>query len=232
MTRIPIVRVDRLDLAFAPRPWPFAQERRAEIDAHFAQLRRGRPDLWNGRVLLLHDLAIADAVMRGAYLETDFASFIAWRDWGWPDPTVRNCFGQGALRAVDGAFLLGVMAGHTANAGKIYFPSGTPDLGDVVGTTVDLAGSVQRELSEETGLSADDVEAAPGWHAALAGPRVAVFKLLNAKLTAPLLRERVLEHMASEPKPELADIRIVRGAADIDPMMPDFIAAFLTHFWR
>jgi 8-oxo-dGTP pyrophosphatase MutT (NUDIX family) len=231
MSEFPIVRIDRAELRFAPRPWPFADARRAEIDAHFAGLRRDRPDLWNGRVLLLHEFAIHHAVLRGAYLETDFASFIAWRDWGWPDATVKNCFGQAALRATDGAFLLGVMAAHTANAGRIYFPSGTPDPRDVVGTDVDLAGSVLRELAEETGLSAADVEAEPGWHAVLAGPRLAMLKMVRARAPAAELRARMLDHLAGEAQSELADIRIVRGPADLDPMMPAFIADFLTHVW-
>jgi len=232
MSEISIVPVERVDLRFAPRVWPFAEARRADIDAHFAALRRDKPHLWNGRVLLLHEFAIADAVLRGAYLETDFASFIAWRDWGWPDATVKNCFGQAALRAADGAFLLGVMAAHTANAGRIYFPSGTPDPRDVVGTTVDLAGSVSRELAEETGLAAADVEAAAGWHAVLAGARVGMLQTVRAKAPAAELRARILAHLAGDPQAELADIRIVRGPADIDPMMPEFIVAFLTHVWN
>jgi hypothetical protein len=26
-------------------------------------------------------------------------------------------------------------------------------------------------------------------------------------------------------------VRVVRGAADFDPMMPEFVTAFLTHAW-
>ena len=63
--------------------------------------------MWNGRVLLMRRGDIADGVLSGAYLETDFASFIAWRDWGFPDTTMRNCFAMAALRSADGAFLLG-----------------------------------------------------------------------------------------------------------------------------
>ncbi len=102
---------------------------------------------------MLHRGAFEGDVFRGAYLETRFSRFIAWRDFGFPDRTMRNCFAMAALRAADGAFLLGVMGAHTANAGKVYFPAGTPDLDDVVGDRVDLAGSVARELGEETGLA-------------------------------------------------------------------------------
>jgi hypothetical protein len=119
MTDISVMPIDRLELAYAPKPWPFESERRADIDAHFAALRRERPELWNGRVLLLHEFSIADRVFRGAYFAADFASFLSWRDWGFPDLTVQNCFSMGALRAADGAFLIGVMAPHTANAGKV-----------------------------------------------------------------------------------------------------------------
>lgn len=70
-----VVHLDRLQLAFAPKPWAFATERRAEIDVWFAALRREKPALWNGRVLLLHDHAVADRVFSGHFLETDFASF-------------------------------------------------------------------------------------------------------------------------------------------------------------
>jgi 8-oxo-dGTP pyrophosphatase MutT (NUDIX family) len=228
----PVVRLARAELRFAPRPWPFAITRRAEIDAHFARLVHERPRAFNGRVLMLRDFAIDDGLLRGAYFETDFASFIAWRDWGWPDPSVRNCFGQAALRAADDAFVLGVMSSHTMNAGRIYFPSGTPDPDDLVGDNVDLDGSVMRELTEETGLTAADVSLDPGWHAVLAGPRLAMLKPVRSPLAAEDLCARILAHLAAEAHPELADVRIVRGPDDLDEMMPEFIHDYLLEMWK
>jgi 8-oxo-dGTP pyrophosphatase MutT (NUDIX family) len=232
MSEIPVIAVERLELRFAPRPWPFADDRRVAIDAHFAALRRDKPALWNGRVLVLHHYDLSGAVFSGAYLETDFASFIAWRDWAWPDRSVHNCFSLAALRACDGAFLLGVMAEHTANAGRIYFPGGTPDPSDVFDGTVDLGANVIRELAEETGLGAADVAAEPGWHATFTGPRIAMLKVLDSPLPAESLRDRVRGFLARQAAPELADLRIVRGPQDFDPLMPNFVTAFMVHMWR
>ncbi|MBI4273080.1 MAG: NUDIX hydrolase [Rhizobiales bacterium] len=229
MTEISVTPFDRLALAFAPRPWAFAEARRVEIDAHFSRLKRETPALWNGRVLLMHGYAITGREFEGRYLETDFASFLAWRDWGFPDAEIRNCFALGALLSSDDAFLLGIMAGHTANAGRIYFPGGTPEPADIVDDKVDLESSVFREVAEETGLAAGDLDIESGWHAVLSGPRIAMMKIMRSRDTATALRDRIRNHLASEKTPELSDIRIARGIADLDPRMPDFVTAFLRH---
>src|ERR1700758_2964274 len=117
MTAPTIHRVTTLDLTVRDAAWPFAEERRDEIAAHFSGKQRERPKMWNGRLLLGRDPEIAGGHFAASYFETDFASVLAWRDWGFPDKGVFNGFGMGALRASDGAFVLGVMGEHTANAG-------------------------------------------------------------------------------------------------------------------
>jgi 8-oxo-dGTP pyrophosphatase MutT (NUDIX family) len=97
---------------------------------------------------------------------------------------------------------------------------------------VDLADSVRREMAEETGLDADAYEAEQGWYSVLAGPNIAHFKVLHARDTASALYARIGAHLAREAQPELADVRIVRGPADLDPMMPVTVTTFLTHIWR
>ena len=87
------------------------------------------------------------------FFETDYASFLAWRDWDIPDATVQNCFAMGAIKGADGAFVLGIMGDHTANAGSIYFPCGMTDPQSVDGTSVNLEASLWREVAEETGLT-------------------------------------------------------------------------------
>ena len=230
MTDVRVVRIERLDLAYAPRPWAFAQSRRAEIDAHFARRKAERPRLWNGQVLLLYEHAVEGAVFRGSYLETDYASFMSWSDWGHPDASMRDSCSQGALRSADGAYLVGVMGQHTANAGTISFPSGTTDPSDLNGDTVDLVASVWREIEEETGLTAADVEARPGWTTVFAGAQIAHLKVMQAREDAAPLRERIMAFLKRQDPPEFSDIRIVRGPADLDgERMPRFVVDYLGH---
>ncbi|MEK9278077.1 NUDIX hydrolase [Bradyrhizobium sp. ISRA442] len=227
MTSLVIHRVTTLDLAVRPLPWPFAQERRAEIDAHFADKQRERPRIWNGRVLLGRDPAFSDGHFAATYFETGFASFLAWRDWGFPDAGVFNGFGMGALRASDGAFVMGEMGQHTANAGRIYFPSGTPDLDDVRDGALDIPGSVVREIEEETGLTAADYEAEADWHCVVAGRAIAMLKILHLDMPGEAVRARIEANLADQAEPELSAIHLVRGTSDLTPSMPRFVTAFI-----
>jgi 8-oxo-dGTP pyrophosphatase MutT (NUDIX family) len=227
MNELVIHRVTTLDLAVEAWPWPFARERRAEIDAHFAGQVRENPALWNGRVLLGRHPAFSGERLSASYFETDFASFLAWRDWGFPDKGVFNGFGMGALLSSDGAFVLGEMGRHTANAGRIYFASGTPDLDDVRGGTLDISGSVERELEEETGLAPSDYRSDPLWHCVFTGPALAMIRILRVDMPGKALRARIVGNLALQPSPELSDIHLVRGRADFTDAMPRFVTAFL-----
>jgi hypothetical protein len=41
-----------------------------------------------------------------------------------------------------------------------------------------------------------------------------------------------MRHIASDRHPELADIHILRGVADLDDRIPDFVQAFLMRAWE
>ena len=227
MTQPVIHRVTSLDLAVQKWPWPFAAARRAELDAQFALQQRAKPKLWNGQVLLGRNPVFTRECFSASYFETDFASFLAWRDWGFPDKDVFNGFGMGALLASDGAFALGEMGQHTSNAGRIYFPSGTPDLDDIRDNAVDIAGSVARELEEETGLTAADYRGEAHWHCVFTGPAVAMIRILRVDLPGEALRARIETNLASQQQPELSAIHLVRGIGDLTASMPRFVTAFI-----
>jgi len=222
-----IHRVTQLDLKYGAWTWPFAVERRAEIMAHFALKQGEKPKLWNGRILLARNPFFSEGRFSADYFEADFASFLAWRDWGFIDKSVFNGFGMGALHSSDSAFVLGEMAGHTANAGKIYFPAGTPDLDDLRDGAVDIAGSVARETEEETGLTAADYRAAAHWDCVVSGSLIAIIKILDVAMPGEALRARIEADLARHALPELSAIHLVRGPADFTPAMPGYVTAFI-----
>ncbi|HTO61195.1 MAG TPA: NUDIX hydrolase [Bradyrhizobium sp.] len=233
MTVASIRRVTTLELRYEPRPWPFAEARRAEISAHFAEKQREKPAIWNGRVLLARDPVLDHAQLSARYFDADFASFLAWRDWGFPDKEVFNGFGMGALRSSDGAFVLGEMNQHTANAGRIYFPAGTPEPGDIRDGAVDLAGSVLREMEEETGLRPDDYSIDPGWYCVRSGAAIALLRLLVVDCPGEELKDRIEANLASQTRPELAAIHLVRETSELrgelGAAMPRYVTAFIEH---
>ena len=157
--------------------------------------------MWNGRVLLGRKPVFAGDRFSASYFETDFASFLAWRDWGFPDKAVFNGSGMGALRCADGAFVLGEMGQHTSNAGRIYFPSGTPDLDDIRDGAVDIPGSVVRELEEETGLEPGDYRSDADWHCVSTGPAVAMIRILHVDISGEALRGRIEANLALQRSP-------------------------------
>jgi 8-oxo-dGTP pyrophosphatase MutT (NUDIX family) len=229
-----VLEVAELDLSLAPHDWAFARERAAEIEAHWQVRRAKQPSLFNGRVLLMgsHEIAREDGalVLRGAYFETDFAAFLAWRDFGFPDDSVCNGFSMAALQGADGAFLLGEMAVHTANAGAIYFAAGTPDRQDVFGERVDLAASLTRELEEETGIRADETAFDGSWIVVHAPPRVACMKIMRLRIPAETAKARIEGFLARDPHAELARIHVARSAGELDAgRTPDFIKEFLKY---
>jgi 8-oxo-dGTP pyrophosphatase MutT (NUDIX family) len=229
LAEVVVSRLRSIEARLVDSGWPWARENREPIEAHWRKLTAGAPALYNGRVLVRRRQSLQDGVLSLDYVETDYASFIAFRDFGFPDPTSGNGFAMAALRASDGSYVLGEMGSHTANAGKVYFPAGTPEPDDVLADgTVDLAGSVLRELEEETGLRPEEVDATDKWDVVLAGGRTAMMREVRVPMTAEALRDRTRSFIAGEARPELADVRIVRGPEDIDTdAMPVFMQAYL-----
>ena len=225
-------RVDTLDCRFVQHDWAFAREHAGAIEANWqARLATGQK-LWNGRVLVALDARVVERdgrqVFRADHFETDYASFLAHRDLGFPDPRVRNCFAMAALRSADGAFLVARMGAHTANAGQLYFAAGTPDLGDVDGDKVDLAGSILRELAEETGIGAADVTLAADYTIAFESGRIACLKPARTAGDAEAVIARVQAFLAMETNPEIDGLVAIRNEADftLGPM-PPFLPVYL-----
>jgi 8-oxo-dGTP pyrophosphatase MutT (NUDIX family) len=231
VSRARIEAIDALDLSLTQRGWPFAESEAERIAAHWQARIAAKPKLFNGRVLLMGRHAIErgreGATLSGEYFETDFAAFLAWRDFGFPDRSVVNVFSMAALIGSDGGFLVGEMAPHTSNAGAIYFPAGTPDRKDVFAGKVDLTASALRELNEETGVEPHEVAFGPAWTVVYAPPRIACLKIMRLAEPAETAKARIEAFLAKEAEPELSAMQVVRSARDIDRRRtPAFLVDF------
>ena len=224
-----ILRVARVEARLVPFRWAGAEENAARIAAHWRERVALRPTLFNGRVLMTAGLDQRGDVAEARFFATDYANLLTWIESGCPDPDVANGFAMGALLGRDGGFVLGRMADHTANAGRLYFPCGTPDMSDVTPSgEVDLGASLVREIEEETGIRQDELAIDPGWKIVREGGLLAFMRTAQLRLDAQPARDRILSHIKADPKPELSDICLVRSLADLgDALVPAVVPAFL-----
>lgn len=224
--------ISNLSLRCSDEPWRFAAEHRGEIDQHWAEVTAMKPDLWNGDVLLCTKAEVKGGKLAATFAKADYASFVAWRDWGRPDVKAWSCFGVPAVFSSDGALLVGVMSPWTLNAGKAYPPSGSLEPRDVLSDgSVDLMGSMVTELREETGLDLAHAEAGE-MVAIFEGQRIAVTRRHDFPLPFEDIEQRFTRHNAAESKPELARIEGVRSASQIDSRMPPYAQEIIRYFMR
>ncbi len=108
---------------------------------------------------------------------------------------------------------------------SIFHPGHRTD--DIRGDTVDIEGSVAREVEEETGLTPSDYRADPGWHCVVSGVTIAMLRLLQVDCSGESLRKKIEANLARQSKPELSAVHLVRGRADLTADMPRFVTAFI-----
>ncbi|MBM6594525.1 hypothetical protein [Microvirga pudoricolor] len=230
---IQITRVATVEGRCETMDWPWAEENREAIEANWIRRKAQKPKIFNGRVLVVRDVDITEDACRMIYSEVDFKNLLGWLDLGQPDGSIANGFAAGALQGADGAFLCGVMAEHTANAGRVYFASGTPDPSDLrPDGTVNLADSLTRELFEETGLAGDAYTVDESWIVVRAWPAIALLRYVVLHEPADVAARSIRSSLALSSEPELADVRVIRGPDDIDPKrMPQYVQHFMRwHF--
>ncbi len=228
-----VVQVDGLDCRLVKHAWDFEREYERGIASHWRERTKSNPALFDGPVLLAKRAetridAQGQAILELDFFEVRFSRFLAWRDFGFPDRGVYNCFAMPALRSREGAFLLGEMGPRHSCSGQLYFPAGTPDRDDIVGERVDLDASIIRELAEETGICVTAQMFSRGWRVVFDSQRIACMKIIDWPAPGSDLLAQVERHITSEAEPELARGYLLGARAQLsDARLPAFMTAFL-----
>lgn len=210
---------------------PFGVEDAPAIARRWSAARDCKPELFDGIVLLATEVGIEAGRLVARYAEVRFSAFDWWRAEG-PPRGLRNVFGAGVIRSADGAALLGRMAPHTAPAGQLYFPCGTPDRDDVRNGAVDLDGSIEREILEETGLGPPDIRPIGRRFVVVAPKLAAVVRRYDSPLGADELEARIRSHLDAQVRPELDEIRFVRSADEVDGASPPYVRLAIERLMR
>ena len=224
-----VLSVNDVRLDLVPGRWAYEAEHRAAIDAAWNVLSEGNPALYNGHSYVLVDWHISDGILIGACYETDYASFLHWRQAGFPPSRAWHAFAVPALHAGCGRLLIGRMASWTVNAGRWCPPGGSLEKADVsVDGRFNLVGNMRRELAEEIGHHVDEAAFAPGWTLVISGRGLGLFRRLIEPSSANELVARFSAHLAEDPRPELDALRFVATSAELDGLdVPPFVRAYL-----
>lgn len=227
-----LTRLRSLSARLVPRTFAWAEAHEAAITRHWQRRLAAAPEMFDGPVLLACGWAVREGACTVEFFETRYSRFLAFRDWGSPEAGIANAFAAIVPHTGDGAVLLGQMGAHTANAGQIYFPCGTPDRDDVrAGGVVDLAGSAAREFAEETGLAlpeSSEPNRDEPWTLLAGQGQLAFLRPVRFDGSAETLKARIESHRGHEDEPELARSVIARSRSDIDAArMPGYVQAYL-----
>ena len=225
-----VTAVRDVRLSVSPEPWSYALGHAEAIEMHWCRRRAENPGFFNGRVLVLREGRIAGGVLHGVCGVVDFAAFLHWREHGYRDASVHDAFGSALILSSDGALMLARQSAGNLNAGLVYPPGGFIDPRDVAADgTIDIDGSIRREIAEETGLAVADLVRAAGFLISSNGPQTAIAAVFRAPVDATTLQAMMLSGSQADPERELIEMVAVRSAAEAaDHPLPAWTAALVT----
>jgi 8-oxo-dGTP pyrophosphatase MutT (NUDIX family) len=214
-----IVPVSDIDIRRVPGRWPLTPVQRAAVADYWREATAANPHLWDGRILGLSAPdggvpRLEGGVFRAEAREDAYSAFMLWRQQGFPEIGICHAFGWALIVSGDNALIYGVMGGDTANAGRVYPPGGSLEPRDVLPDgRVDVPGCIALELEEETGLRTDEAEAG-GMVVVFDGPRLSFGRVFRFVEPAEHLAARIRANLVRQEHRELADIVVLRSAAD------------------
>jgi len=227
-----VVPVRDIDLRLLPGDHPFAERSRAAALANWQREVAAKPALFDGRITLFASMHIADGVLSGAFHMTDYSSFLHWRRMRGAREG-EHAYAHAVIVARDGDLLAVRMGNHTANAGRVYFASGSFEPQDVREGRIDVEANMAREVAEETGLRLADMQPEAGYHIYSVESGTVVVRRYHSDRPAGELAEAVRAHVASQADPELEGPVILSSGSGSNEDFADQMHAIVDwHFGR
>lgn len=225
-----IKRIDHVALCVEPERWSYESENRAKIDKHWKKMQAENSTLHNGEVFMLTEWATEDNRLEGVVRPASYASFLYWREQGYPETGARNCFGSSILQSREGHILYGRMAANTSTAGLVYPVGGSFGEEDVRDGMLLVERNIARELEEETGLKPQDARREAGYICVEEGPRMSLAAKFVFDCDARELSRRICSHLETCDVPELDEVVIFRRRAFArHHRMPPFARMLIEH---
>lgn len=197
-----------------PGPHPFERDNAAAIDENWRKETAANPALFDGQVVLLSNLAYADGRLDGTSHAVRFATFMLWRKTR-PLHLAEDAYAHAMPVTSDNALILIRMAGHTVNAGRIYFAAGSFEPQDFRAGMADIDFNMIREVGEETGLDLTGCERDPIHHLRSSEGASVIFRRYYLDEPADAVAERIRVFVAGEAEPEIDGPVIVRDPRDL-----------------
>jgi 8-oxo-dGTP pyrophosphatase MutT (NUDIX family) len=208
-----IKRLARVSFGVDPARWAYEGRNLGKIEKHWKKAQAENPTLHNGELFMLTQWEWGRDELAGTVQPASFASFLYWREQGYPETGARNCFGSSVLQSRDGHILFGRMAAHTATAGLVYPVGGSFSSEDISAGMLKIESNIARELLEETGLKPEDAEREAGYICVEEGPRISLAARFIFDCDTNRLRQRIKQYLEMCDDPELDDVVVFRRKA-------------------
>jgi hypothetical protein len=208
-------RIRRCRVRCSTEIWTFASREEGAIRAHWARRSANNSKFFNGRVYVMTWGALQEDCLEGSLVATDFAASLYWRETGYRDQTVADCFGSAILLGADGTLIYGRQTPGNINSGMLYPPGGFIDRRDFDRCdTVDFDGSIAREVAEEIGLDPSTLDRDAGYLLTKDGPLLSVGIIYRLAVPGHEFCAQVKARLARDAAPELEVLVTLACAAE------------------
>ena len=226
----PIRQLATVSLTVAPERWTFENQNHSRIEKFWMKASEENPALHNGQVYMLSQWSLKSDRLEGIVQPASYASFLYWRERGYPETGARNCFGSSILESREGHVLFGRMGPRTATAGLVYPVGGSFGDEDVREGMLLVDTNIERELLEETGLRPQQAQREERYICVEEGPRISLAARFIFDCTSSDLRQCIRAHIDMCDDPELDEIVILRRRAFArHHRMPEFARMLIDH---